>query len=118
MQSDTLAVPATAVLADVARARMMDHGADGIVAVHDQLITSYPCQVRQLLEWALVHRDQFDPKVWNWRVHNVHDYIVRALGLVGIASTAEVLRHYIHDPELGVAAVQAVRQIDARAISG
>jgi hypothetical protein len=31
---------------------------------------------------------------------------------------AEVLRHYIHDPELGVAAVQAVRQIDARAITG
>jgi hypothetical protein len=29
-----------------------------------------------------------------------------------------VLRHYIHDPELGVAAVQAVRQIDAQAISG
>jgi len=29
-----------------------------------------------------------------------------------------VLRHYIHDPELGVAAVHAVRQIDARAISG
>jgi len=35
-----------------------------------------------------------------------------------VCKATEVLRHYIHDPELGVAAVQAVRQIDAQAISG
>ena len=63
---------------------------------------------RRTFRGALAHRNRFDPKVWNWRVHNVGHYIVRALGLVGVASSAELLRHYIHDPELGVAAVDAI----------
>jgi hypothetical protein len=114
LRSDALAVPATVAFADVARARMMDHGADGIIAAHDQLISAYRDELRQLLEWALAHRNRFDPKVWNWRVHDAEDYIVHTLGLVGVASTAELLRHYIHDPDLGVAAVDAIRQIEAR----
>jgi hypothetical protein len=108
-------VSAIAALAEVARARMMDHGANGIISAHDQLISAYPDELRQLLEWALAKRHRFDPKVWNWRVHDAGDYIMYALGLVGVASTAELLRHYIHDPELGVAAVEATRQIEARA---
>jgi hypothetical protein len=115
LRSDALAVPATAVFAEVARAGMMDHRADSPLAAQDLLIRAYRDQLRQLLEWALAHRDQFNPKVWNWQVHDVGEYIVRALGRVGVASTAELLRHYIHDAELGVAAVDAIRQIEARA---
>lgn len=88
----------------------MDHRADSPLAAQDLLIRAYRDQLRQLLEWALAHRDQFNPKVWNWQVHDVGEYIVRALGRVGVASTAELLRHYIHDAELGVAAVDAIRQ--------
>jgi hypothetical protein len=43
-------------------------------------------------------------------------YAVRVLGRVGNADTADLLRHhYVHDPDIGHDAVQAVHEIDARA---
>lgn len=42
-------------------------------------------------------------------------YAVRVLGRVGNADTANLLRHhYVQDPDIGRAAVEAVRAIDAR----
>jgi hypothetical protein len=39
-----------------------------------------------------------------------------APGAVGVASTADMLGHYIHDAELGETAVAAIKQIENRTL--
>jgi hypothetical protein len=117
--SAELPVAATCVLAEVQSAlRFANHWAsmngEPQFDPHQMLLTSYPEQVRQLLEWALGHRDQFGP-VQPRGPWSAGKYIVRTLAAVGTADTADLLRHnYIHDDELGGDVVTAVHTIDAR----
>jgi dihydropteroate synthase len=70
--------------------------------------------VRQLLEWALTHREELTEPQWD-PMGRIASFVVRTLGQVGTAQTADVLRHhYVHDAELGRDAVEAVHAIDAR----
>ena len=108
-------IPATVILCEMQQAEIIDHTPfDVTPSVHDRLLNVYPDQVRQLLEWALNHRNQFGNPLW--RAYTVDDYIVRALGTVGTASTADMLRNYVDDPELGHAAVAAVKAIETRTL--
>ena len=104
----------TAVLHNLHGARMVYSGEQEPFAPYHALLGAYPEQVRLLLEWALPRRDQLDlPR--RHAVWNLGGYLVRALGEVGTAETADLLRtHYVHDAELGHDAVAAVRAIDAR----
>ncbi|WP_216854635.1 NERD domain-containing protein [Rhodococcus opacus] len=104
----------TAVLHNLYGARMVYSGEQEHFAPYHALLGAYPKQVRLLLEWALPRRDQLDlPR--RHAVWNLGGYLVRALGEVGTAETADLLRtHYVHDSELGHNAVAAVRAIDSR----
>ncbi|MGB8403860.1 MAG: hypothetical protein WCE30_07320 [Mycobacterium sp.] len=83
---------------------------------HRALTTAYPDQIRHLLERALTHRDELPAVHHEWDpMGDTATYAVRVLGRVGNADTADLLRHhYVHDPQLGHDAIEAVHAIDAR----
>ncbi|OBH59004.1 hypothetical protein A5687_21325 [Mycobacterium mantenii] len=109
-----LPADATAVLNDIYHAMLVNYPGQDHFSPHQALLAAYPEQVRQVLEWALTHRDEFSGPKWRG-VWDVGTYVVRALGQVGTAETADLLRyHYIQDAELGDEAVAAVHAIDAR----
>lgn len=85
-------------------------------SAHGALLAAYPDQARGLLEWALAHRGDLFGQRKQWTPWgSLSSYVVDALGQVGTASTADLLRHhYVHDPELGRRAVDAIHAIDAR----
>jgi energy-coupling factor transporter ATP-binding protein EcfA2 len=90
--------------------------AHGGVSSHAQLLLSYPTEVRELLEWALVHRDRLTSYFAIGHSGGRDAYIVRTLGIVGDASTQTLLRRYVLDEVLGEAAVVAVRHIETTGI--
>jgi hypothetical protein len=108
--------PAQAALAlyhlqsgDVLRAHLNEPTAFG------QLLAAHPDRVRQVLEWALANRDNFgngfETRVSpDWRDR----FVVNTLGQVGTRDTTELLREYLTDPDLGQAAVEAIRDIERR----
>lgn len=111
-----LAAAATTLLNEIYRAdiELADPGVDGPRTVHDMLLHTYPDQIRELMEWALIHRDELPAERWD-PMGGARCYAVRTLGAVGTAQTADLLRHhYVHDSELGRDAVAAVHAIDAR----
>jgi hypothetical protein len=81
---------------------------------YQALLAAYPDQVRELLEWALSHRDELTKDAWD-PMGGIDNFVVRTLGRVGTAQTANVLRHhYVHDTQLGRDAIDAVHAIEAR----
>jgi hypothetical protein len=93
-------------------AEMVD---DSNSTVYGRLVATYRDEVRKLLEWGLVHRDQLTSyfgSSQDWERADRDKYIVRTLGVVGDASTAVTLRGYTGDPTLGEAAVAAIWQIE------
>jgi hypothetical protein len=109
-----LPADATAILNDIYHAMLMNYPGEEHFSPHQTLLAAYPEQVRQVLEWALTHRDEFTGP--NRRgVWDIGSYVVRVLGQAGTGETADLLRHnYVHDAELGEDAVAAVHAIDAR----
>lgn len=81
---------------------------------HEKLIGAFPDELRRLLEWGLTNRDRLTSKFDFPDVQERDRYIVTALGQVGVASTASLLRAYVVDPELGDAAVASVRALENR----
>lgn len=111
-----LPAAATIVLHDMyhATAGLVSYGDMKSFNPHQNLVTSYPEQVRELLEWALAHRDAIRATKWDI-FGGIGSYAVRTLGHVGTPQTADLLRHhYVHDTELGRDAVAAVHAIEAR----
>lgn len=114
-----LPIPRTVVLAEIDSALRAANYAANIsgrqkFTPHRLLLTGFPQHMRRLLEWALTHRDEFGPAHQHgpW---SVGSYVVRTIGAVGTAETADLLRHhYVHDAELGHDAVAAVHAIDTR----
>jgi hypothetical protein len=106
----------TVIMYDIywANPELVNYGDMKPVRPYGALLDTYPEQVRRLLESALVHRDTLTA-AHGGSVWNLGSYVVRALGDVGTAQTADLLRHhYIHDAELGRSAIAAVHAIDAR----
>lgn len=109
-----LPAAAAMVLHDIYRANIEHYGGMEPFDPHQDLLSSYPEHVRELLEWALAHRESIRSADW-YPMGGVSSYAVRTLGRVGTAQTADLLRHhYVHDAELGGEAVQSVHAIDTR----
>jgi hypothetical protein len=109
-----LALPATAVFCEIRRAMIADYNTDKSYVPHELLVQTYPDELRRLMEWALAHREDFSPPAWPFPAWDVPAFVVETLGQVGDASTAGMLRHYLHDPDLGKDAVAAIRRIETR----
>jgi hypothetical protein len=80
---------------------------------YERLIEAYPDQVRALLQWGLPHRDRLVPAVWG-PPGELPRYMIGQLGRVGDAGTVALLHAYLPDPDLGPAAVEAIRAIERR----
>lgn len=106
------------ILRDIHRtnSELLSGDGDSTIDPHRVLLATYPDQIRRLLEWALAHRGDLAPGGQRWDPMGGTDhYVVRMLGVLGTASTADLLRHhYVHDPGLGRDAIDAVHAIDAR----
>jgi hypothetical protein len=109
-----LALPATAVFCEIRRAMIADYNTDKSYVPHELLVQTYLDAVRRLMEWALAHREDFSPPARPFPAWDVPAFVVETLGRVGDASTAGMLRHYLHDPDLGKDAVAAIRRIETR----
>lgn len=85
---------------------------------HDRLVAAYPDQVLQLLEWGLINRDKLTDCLRSgppdWRADRRNQHLLNELGRLGNARTASLLRAYVVDPDIGNAAVEAIRGIEAR----
>lgn len=88
-------------------AAMLD--AHGSTPPHTLLLDLYPEEMRTVLEWALQHRDRLATTPGR---RDRDAYIVTTLGVVGSRATADILRRYVHDPDLGALAVAAVRRLE------
>jgi hypothetical protein len=79
------------------------------------MLAAHRDRIRQVLEWALTHRDNFG-KGFQTRVSPewLDRFVVHTLGQVGTRDTAELLREYVTDADLGQAAVEAIRDIERR----
>jgi hypothetical protein len=86
----------------------------GAVRVHGELVERFPVQVRQLMEWGLANRDSVMSQFQDFDEHARSKYVVDVLAVVGDQETISMLQHYVLDPELGSAAVEAVRRLERR----
>ncbi|MCK0177106.1 nuclease-related domain-containing protein [Mycolicibacterium sp. F2034L] len=102
--------PATAVLSDMRFALVPGYNSDTEFAPHDLLLAAYPEEIRIVMQWALTHRDELK----EWPDPHIERYVVNTLGRVGIAATAEMLRHYVDHPDLGQPAIAAIKSIESR----
>nr|WP_162131316.1 hypothetical protein [Mycolicibacterium chubuense] len=102
--------PTAAILCDIRRVLVPGYNSDTTFSPHDLLVTAYPEQIRTLLEWVLIHRDQ----VAGWPEPNIAEYLIETLSKVGVESTAAMLRHYVPDTEIGPAAITAIKAIETR----
>jgi hypothetical protein len=80
--------------------------------LYRRFVTIYGDQVRQLLEWGLVHRDRLVATLRTGPTNRLATDVVKELAEVGTAHTAGLLRGYLHDPDLGPSAVRAIRAIE------
>lgn len=90
---------------------------DSSDSTHERLATSFPGQLRRLLEWALTHDDELTSHFSVNRADARINYILRTLGRVGNEATAQLLHCHIEDSEIGTEAVEAIRQIREREAS-
>ena len=79
-----------------------------------QLEGRFPAQLRQLLEWALQHRDRLPSPHRFSDLERRDRYIVATLGRVGDEKTARLLGAYRSEPGLADTVVKAIRNIHAR----
>ncbi|MGW6697261.1 hypothetical protein [Nocardia sp. NPDC055049] len=105
--------PAAAdVVTHVKAARMFEFTRDR-PAMYERLLTLWPHQMRQLIEWAIRNTDLL---VGTLR-HPAHDcpaQLIEDLGIIGTTETATLLKHYIGDPKIGTTAVAVIRAIEQR----
>ncbi|WP_420619095.1 hypothetical protein [Candidatus Poriferisocius sp.] len=81
-----------------------------------QMAEDHPDSMRHLFEWALDNLADIPTHPF-FHDNGALNFTIRMLGLVGDETTAEYLRIYTLDPEVGSAAVHAIRQITDRAAS-
>lgn len=81
---------------------------------YEQLLTIWPDQCRQLLEWCVQSPDRITATFDNRPAHNGRQHLVGALAHIGTRSTAELLKPHITDPDIGAAVVATIRAIERR----
>jgi NACHT domain/Nuclease-related domain len=81
-------------------------------SAHHMVIAVYPDEVRTLLEWGLLHRDELTTYFKNGDRSRRDRYMVRTLGQVGDEQTARVLRAFLGDDDLGEDVVDAIRRLE------
>ena len=109
-----LCAPAAAdVLAHLKAARMREHNLDE-PGMYERLLTAYPDQVRQLIEWAVRNPDRLVGTFSNGRGQDGLAGLVEDLAVIGTDDTAMLLQDYVSDAGIGSAAVTAIRAIKRR----
>ncbi len=81
--------------------------------LYSQLILAFPTQTREVLQRALLHFDAVPRTLWPDPAE-LRRYIVRTLASVGNDATAELLRRYADDTEIGGAVVEVIRRIETK----
>lgn len=103
-------LPAAAVHCDIRTALIAYYNNDAAFAPHQLLEQAYPDRIRALMLHALTHRKELK----DWDASGAQQTIVAVLAEVGDHQTAEILRHYVHHPELGATAIAAIKTIESR----
>ena len=81
------------------------------------LVETIPPEGIKVLIWSLEHPGHLG-SCFGWpRVEERSRYTMTLLGRVGDQRAADVLRRFANDPKLGAAAVQAIREIEARVMT-
>jgi len=80
---------------------------------YDQLVEAYPGQIRALLQWGLPNRGRL-VSTMQLPARELAGYMIGELGRLGDTGTVALLHAYLPDPELGPAAVKAIRTIERR----
>jgi hypothetical protein len=81
---------------------------------YERLLSAWPEQMRQLLEWCAQHHDRTSAPFDRGTAHDARRELVADLGYVGTVATAVLLESYLTDQEIGAAAVDAIRMINHR----
>lgn len=86
------------------------HSGDRIPAVQP-ILAAFPGPARPILEWSLRHGAELT-SLFRGNFHD--DGLIQVIGMlaaVGNASTAELLRAYVDDPQLGSSAIAAIKSL-------
>jgi hypothetical protein len=111
---DLWAPAAVDVLTHVRAARMWEHSSDS-PGLYERLLKAWPAEMRRLAEWATRNQGQITATFDNGPAHDWRRHLVDDLAIIGTAETARLLHDYVHDPEIGPAAVATIRAIKSRA---
>ena len=83
-------------------------------SMYERLLTAWPDQIRQLIEWAIRNPDRLRATFNNGPAHDRLPRLVVDLAIIGTDDTAMLLQSYVSDTEIGNAAVTAIRAIKRR----
>jgi len=81
---------------------------------YEYLLTTWPEQMRQLIEWYVEHPSTAEQPFDRRRIGRPRHELVQDLAQIGTEDSATVLEACLQDPEFGLAAVEAIRAIRAR----
>jgi hypothetical protein len=88
----------------------ISHSGDRVPAVQP-FLAAFPGSVRPILEWSLRHSAELTSLFRG----NFHDdslsQVISMLAAVGNASTVELLRAYVDNPQLGSSAIAALKSL-------
>lgn len=106
-----LYLPATVdVLTHLRSAEGMGYAAFG-QGPYRTLLQTWPDRCRHVLEWGITHRDRVVSGFPHGPLTERPQYLLEGLMSVGDQHTVGVLRDLVHDPQLGVDVVAAIRAI-------
>jgi hypothetical protein len=110
---DLCAPVAVDVLAHLKSARAWEYNS-AEPSMYERLLTAWPDQIRQLIEWAVRNPDRLLATFNNGPAHDVLPRLVEDLAVIGTDDTATLLQSYVSEAEIGNAAVTAIRAIKRR----
>lgn len=110
---DLCAPAAVDVLAHLKAARTWEYNSAD-PGMYDRLLTRWPDQMRQLIEWAVRNPERLRATFENGPARNPRQRLIEDLAVVGTDDTAALLQSYVSDTDIGDAAVNAIRRIKRR----
>ncbi|GAA3348617.1 hypothetical protein GCM10020358_67720 [Amorphoplanes nipponensis] len=78
------------------------------------LLSVWPEQMRQLIEWCVKHPTTTTQPFDKRRLGGSRHELIQDLAQIGTEDSATLLQAHLQDPEIGLAAVHAIRAIRAR----
>jgi hypothetical protein len=109
---DTCAPVAADIVTHVKAARMSEFS-HRQPTMYELLLTAWPDQMRQLIEWAVQNAHLLVASL-KYPAHDCPERLVEDLATIGTAETATLLKDHIGDARIGDAAVAAIRAIEQR----